>query len=172
MKLTNYMRDAFVRAAMLDVPAIQYDDKIRALAMKTALAQLPAKVAAIYNDPKTREHIETTWVNLKGACITLSVPGACGDGTHRTGVEAACKALVEADAAQKEARGSLERRLRAVAYGVTTRKALVDALPEFEKYLPADEPAAIKTLPVIANVVSDFVKAGWPKGKKPAKVAA
>ena len=58
------------------------------------------------------------------------------------------------------------------ALGASTRKGLADALPEFEKYLPADEPAAVRSLPVVANVVADFVKAGWPKGKQPARAAA
>jgi hypothetical protein len=48
---------------------------------------------------------------------------------------------------------------------VSTRKALVDLLPEFEKYLPADEAKAIASLPAVANVLSDFVKAGWPKNQ-------
>ena len=75
----------------------------------------------------------------------------------------------EMDASNK-ARKALAEKLRAVAYSVTTRKALAAALPEFEKYLPPDDAAAIRTLPVVANVVADFVKAGWPKGKKPATV--
>ena len=44
-----------------------------------------------------------------------------------------------------------------------TRAALAAALPEFEKYLPADEPKALRSLPSMANVASEFVKAGWPK---------
>ena len=62
---------------------------------------------------------------------------------------------------------SLREKLHGCAYAVTTRKALVDLLPEFEKYLPADDASVCRTLPVVQNVVSDFVKAGWPKdGKK------
>lgn len=36
-------------------------------------------------------------------------------------------------------------------------KATIDSL------MPEDEQQACKTLPAIANVVSDFVAAGWPK---------
>jgi hypothetical protein len=38
-------------------------------------------------------------------------------------------------------------------------------LPEFEKYLPEDEAQAVRALPVVTNVVADFVKAGWPTKK-------
>ena len=65
----------------------------------------------------------------------------------------------------------LETKLMAAANSCTTRKALVELLPEFEKYLPADQAAACKTLPAVANIMADFVKAGWPKdeAKKGAK---
>lgn len=48
----------------------------------------------------------------------------------------------------------------------TTRKQAAEVLPEFEKYLPEDEPKALRTLPALANVAADFVKAGWPKNAK------
>jgi hypothetical protein len=99
LKLTNYMRDAFVRAVMDDVPR---------------------------------------WLE------TL-------------------EALVKKKDHDEELRADLHAKIKAVAYSVSTRKALADALPEFEKYLPADDAKAIRTLPVVANVVTDFMKAGWPK---------
>jgi hypothetical protein len=84
--------------------------------------------------------------------------------------QAEVDALAEKASADKAARAVLSQRLRAVAYSVSTRKALAEALPEFAKYLPADEAEAMRTVPVIANVVADFVRAGWPKDKrKPAQ---
>lgn len=73
---------------------------------------------------------------------------------------------------QQQTRSALKDRLRSVAYACSTRKALLAALPEFEKYLPEDEPAALRTLPVVANVVADFVKAGWPKAAAPRQASA
>lgn len=43
-------------------------------------------------------------------------------------------------------------------------KALRAAMPEFAKYLPEADKAPDRSLPVVANVVSEFTKAGWPKG--------
>ena len=49
------------------------------------------------------------------------------------------------------------------------REALAAMLPEFEKYLPSETPALDRTVPAVANVVTDFMRAGWPKGQaKPA----
>ena len=45
-------------------------------------------------------------------------------------------------------------------------------LPEFEKYLPADEQKALRSVPVVANLVADFTKAGWPKDKAARKEGA
>jgi len=42
---------------------------------------------------------------------------------------------------------------------------LTDAIQEFENYLPEDEAKAARSLPVVTNVVADFVKAGWPTKK-------
>lgn len=47
----------------------------------------------------------------------------------------------------------------------TMREAFVRAAMQD---VPADEPKALRSLPALANVAADFVKAGWPKGRKPA----
>lgn len=163
MKLTNTIRDAFVRAAMDDVPSIDYDEKIRAEAMKAAVALLPAKVRAAWLDKEARQFIATNYLTVGNTSV--SAPGV-GTNEWREKLRGVCAELVAAEGIQREQRGNLRARLKAVAYSVSTRKALADALPEFEKYLPADEAAALRTVPVIANVVAEFVQAGWPKGGK------
>jgi hypothetical protein len=171
MKLTNTIRDAFVRAAMADVPKIDYQEKTIKVVMDDAVSQLPPKVRAIYKDKELSRFIFVYGKYFGNSYV--SVP--CGDKGFKLTADAAAKVaeIKESDEAQDKNQKELSQKLHAVAYACSTRKALVDALPEFEKYLPADEAAACRTLPVIANVVSDFVKAGWPKGaKKPALKAA
>ena len=63
----------------------------------------------------------------------------------------------------------LRDKLTGAINACTTRKQAAEAIPEFEKYLPADEPKALRSLPALANVAADFVKAGWPKGQKAAR---
>jgi hypothetical protein len=172
MKLTNNIREAFVRAVMADVPAIDYAEQIRKLVHEDAISQLPPKVRAIYKDAATAHFVNVThWSQYTDTSV--AVPAGRGT-SFKLSVETKAKVdeLQAQGKDQRTKRNDLKARLEAVAASVTTRKALAEALPEFEKYLPADEAAALRTVPVIANVVADFVKAGWPKGSKSKQVAA
>ncbi len=172
MKLTNYMRDAFIRAAMQDVPSIDYMEQARAFLQAESIEQLPPKVRAIAKDKNLRHFLNTAGCHVDSVGY-ISV--LCGRGDDfKPSAEAREKlSAISADAAkQKKTESELRSKLKAVAYSASTRKQLAELLPEFVKYLPADEATAIRSVPVVANVVTDFVKAGWPKGKKPAAVAA
>lgn len=170
MKLTNTIRDAFIRAAMNDVPNVDYTEQIRKVACDDAVAALPPAVRKLWNDKATRN-----FLNLNHATygrVSVAYPSDTKYGEARKlspSAETAVTELADKAKAEKSARDSLQSRLRAVAYSMSTRKALAEALPEFAKYLPEDEAAALRTVPVIANVVADFVRAGWPKDKAPAK---
>ena len=164
MRLTKVIRDAFVRAAMADVPQEDYQAKIHKLIQDDAIASLPPKVKAIAQDKELRHFLKTESHFISGYnCSNVRVihPEYQRSPSVNTQVEAM---LVEL-ANQVEKRKELRSKLQATADAVTTRKALVDLLPEFEKYLPADEAKAVATLPAVANVLSDFVKAGWPKNQ-------
>ena len=166
MKLTNTIRDAFVRAAMQDVPSTDFTEQIRAAVMADAVDQLPPKVRTIYKDKALSQYVRTDWVANR---LPQSVSVPCSRDQKFKLSEKAAALVADLQArknAQDEQHTALRDRLKAVAYSVSTRKALAEALPEFEKYLPADEAAALRTVPVIANVVAEFVKAGWPKGAK------
>lgn len=164
MKLTNMIRDAFIRAAMDDVPRVDYSEQIRTIALADIADQLPKKVRAVWDDTSLRHWVKTQWRIYGG--VSMSVPCVDSDKTMLRGeARLEIEKLKKADDKQHDQRRELERKLKGCAYSVTTRKALVVLLPEFEKYLPADEPAALRTLPVVVNVVADFVKAGWPKGE-------
>jgi len=169
MKLTNTIRDAFVRAAMDDVPNGNFQDQLNKLVMDDAVAQLPPKVRALWSSSELRPYVKTH--NPYRLKSNTYIPAL--DEEFKLSETAAKKydELVAAMSAEQESRKELRSRLRSVAYAASTRKQLVDLLPEFEKYLPAYEKAAIRTLPVVANVVTDFMKAGWPKGGKLAKAA-
>ena len=168
MKLTNYIRDAFIRSVMADVPSVDYDEQISKAFREAAVSLMPPKLRAMLKDKDCEPFINYEYRGTKSMRRNLSVPSSRHSEDFKLPADAvaAIDALIDKSAAQSVQRSDLERKIRGVAYGVTTRKALADALPEFVKYLPADEPAAIRQLPVVANVVADFVKAGWPKGGK------
>jgi hypothetical protein len=163
MKLTNYIRDAFVTAAMQDVPKIKYDEQIQKLAHDDAVSQMQPIVRSAYcAHPEWFNHCRKWMVNS----IIVRVPSP--ESTEIRFTEAAQKEIDELIAKSREQEAQhdkLRSHLKALAYGCTTRKALAEALPEFEKYLPAEEPKATRNLPAIANLVADFTKAGWPKTK-------
>lgn len=160
MRLTNYMRDAFVSAAMDDVPAEDFEGQAQALLVKAAVSCLPPKIRAIYDDPDTRDFLCHT--QLPYGFNYTYVPGL---GALPAGTQEKYAGLKEKQKEQDARHRELTGQLHGVAYSARTRKALAALLPEFEKYLPADDSAACKTLPAIANVTADFAKAGWPKDK-------
>lgn len=166
MKLSNYIRDAFVRAAMDDVPQIDYDKQAADLVQADFVEQMPPKIKAMYRDKELRGWLGTETVCTPGRLSNVCVYGKALTVTPGTATK--LSELSDSKMTQDKQRLDLKQRLRAAAYSVTTRKALVALLPEFEKYLPADEQAALRTVPVVANLVTDFVKARWPKGEKAA----
>ena len=162
MKLTQTLRDAFILAAMRDVPSIDYREQAQKLAQADLCAQMPPKVMAVYKDTELRTYLKCEyWHGTPRRLPSLSLYGK-GILQLTTQCMTGLGKIADAHVAQEDARSSLESKLRAVAHSVTTRKMLAEALPEFAKYLPADEPAAVRSLPVVANVIADFKKAGWP----------
>lgn len=165
MRLTNYQRDAFIRAVMDDVPKKDFDERIRKAAVEAQLKTMPKEAVKLWNDPETRGWLEQTSVVVGGISVYVPCRSGSSYSALRDRLYTELKPLADEALEHSNMLARLRERLRQVAYSVTTRKALAAALPEFEKYLPADDVAAVKTLPVVANVVADFVKAGWPKDK-------
>lgn len=166
MKLTNYLRDAYITSVMRDVPYEAYEDQIHKQILDDAVAQLPAAVKVVWKDPKLQGYIELSSVSPVARTGCVQVPCLGSKNFKLTGAAMTrVLELVNLRDEQSSHLNSLRTRLRSIAYGCTTRKALAEALPEFEKYLPKEDETS-RNLPVIANVVSDFVKAGWPKGVK------
>lgn len=176
MRLTKHIREAFVRAAMNDVPTVDYGAQAQALAEKTLIELMPASVKKLLKDKDAELWINKEWVYMPRHFSSFSGYCPIGESSiisqRRPEVWAKIGDLHAKHEQQREKLAQLRRKLEGCAESVTTRKALAELLPEFEKYLPADERAAIKTLPAVANVVADFAAAGWPKSTKPAKKAA
>lgn len=174
MKLTNTLRDAFVRAVMADTPAVDYVEQIRKMARDDIFRGMPRKLKTALDDPELKDMVKasaTLHLGERPGVPSISVGALPGDWNYKWTLSDKAKVaindLADKRAAQIKTRDSLESRLRAVAYACSTRKALAEALPEFAKYLPPEE-AVLRSLPVVTGVVTDFVKAGWPKDQKKA----
>lgn len=174
MRLTNTIRDAFVRAAMQDVPKQDFDAPAQKAFEDGMKKIMPKEIADIIKKGGPAcDWIHFDYISTPPELSNYrsAAPRGCGYGWMKTNAQQLWNELEgfsQKKLIQSKQREELERKLKNVAYSCTTRKQLVDALPEFEKYLPEDEAIAIRTLPVVTNVVAEFVKAGWPT-KKAAK---
>ena len=168
MKLTNYIRDAFVSSVMNDVPTIDYAEQAFKVFMPAYLATLPKSVQDNWNDPAAREYIRTSYTYL---CNQSFIVPSMGHNNVLKPVSVADKlgAINALHKAQSDSMSSLRAKIKGAAYACNTTKQLRELLPEFERYLPAEEEKTLRSLPAVQNIVADFVKAGWPDKKKGVK---
>ena len=174
MRLTNFLRDGFIRAVMHDVPKIDYEEQAQKMAREAIKAKFNKAFPGLdYDKVGESGWFESGSVDLPRYINNIYAKPSCGYGMLKSDEKlwAKLEALGAKKREQDERMTSLETRLKGVAYACTTRKQLEEALPEFSKYLPEEEAKAAKTLPALANVLSDFVAAGWPKQNQ-GKIAA
>lgn len=163
-RLTNDMRDTFVRRVMDDVPQVDYEQQVRDAVNKAVMSALPKQVKTLYENAETSGYVNVEHVSCQDPYMSFSLP-VRNQASLRAIVNDTVSPFQDGWRQQKKQRQDLTDKVRAVAYHCATVKALQDAFPEFAQYLPKDERDATRNIPMLANVVADFVKAGWPKGK-------
>lgn len=156
MKLSKLTKEAIIRAIWNEVPEV--DHKARKVAIQAALVELfTPKVKALY---KTQPGaLKTVY------CRPLGSSDMSYEDRHVTVAdltEEQIDSVLEPYTEEDRARGEACNKLRDLVMGCSTRNQLVKLLPECEKYLPA-EASTDRTLPVVANVIADMTKLGWPK---------
>lgn len=169
------MRDVFVAAVMDDVPKTDYETAIRDAAQKAALAAMPPAVKKLYAAEETKPWVRTEYIHLndrnglpEGQYMSFTALPCMSESELVNAIETATEGLCKAWCAQSEKHDTLRNTLRVAANRCATTTQLAEALPEFAKYLPQSEAEATRNLPAIANLVTEFTRAGWPKGKKAA----
>lgn len=177
MRLTTSDREAFVRAAMDDVPEVDYGEKIRKLVMDHLHKTVPQELQEVI--VKYPEWFEARRINTpdgvpdfntKLTCRYVSVGELLKDAP---GTLEKVRELAREAKTQSAKRTELRRSLSGAIAGVNTLKQALEILPEFAKYLPQERDGkVIRSMPVIANLVADLTAAGWPKGKQNAKKTA
>ena len=156
MKLTNYDREAIVRAIMLDVPKI--DKEKRGVAIQAAIVKaMSPECRKLYNKAPDalRTHFVGDLISEYGRREVVR-----GDVLDST-----VKEILAPYHAEDRALYETRIKLAAAIKACTTLKGLQTRLPEFKKYFPNQDPKSTN-LPAIANVVADLSKLGWPKGSK------
>lgn len=160
MRLTNSIRSAFVQSVMNDVPSVDYTELMQKEANRIGRAMMPPEIAAVYD--KYPDWFEPEWAKIGQWCGYGPFPHKRA--AFRAEDIQAMDRLGQLKAEQNQAHGRLRNQLEQAAASATTTKALAEMFPEFAKYLPAEE-TKTRNLPAIANVVADFMKAGWPKNQ-------
>lgn len=160
MRITNPIRQAFVSSALNDVPQIDYDEKIRSLVNKKT---------TVYLEKAGIESIDSARLNTNYVYVgnqSFFVRGVTTNEAYFISTDKEIQGLSESNKLQRASLQQLKTLLESSIAVCTTRKQVITALPEFEKYLPAADPVKTTNLPAMANVLSTFVKAGWPKNQK------
>lgn len=168
MRLTQYDRDAFVRSAMEDVPQIDFDAKAQKLVLEHLTKVIPIDLQnAIV---KYQLWFDTNTVLMPSSLqnfATRMIPDQRNyrNLDHFPELLAKVTEIAQQKSEQDEKRRELERKLRGAIGACGSLKQATELLPEFVRYLPADRDGvkACRQMPVIANLVSDLMNAGWPK---------
>jgi hypothetical protein len=129
--------------------------------LKSALTHCPPKVKALARDNSLRGFLKTERVYVTGTDIRTAYYGDCPD----LKADVLLAKLVAGRKAQESACKELSNQLDGAVAAANTREQLLKLLPEFGKYLPAEH-VTPRSVPVVTNIVTDFMKAGWPKDQK------
>ena len=153
MKLTNYIRDTFVRAVANDVPEVKFP--LAAKIQELALEKMDQTLRVVWENEKFRHILSKTHISQAADYGHYNKYVFLGDVKESDIIGDLIKAA--------EARATAISKVRQVAYACTTLKQLRQQLPELEKYMPDEAGKVTKNVPMVLNVVEDLKKAGFPK---------
>ena len=157
MKITKYDKQTIVKAIMADVPKPDKTKRLEEIQATIVKAMSPMVRKVFKEIPGALRTYHVGDLTYNGNWDSrIVVVGDVTDGM----MDAILKPYKDED----DAIDAAHNKLRNAIDSCTTRKALMDRLPEFEKYFPT-EAAPTKNLPALANVVADLSKLGWPKSK-------
>ncbi len=152
MKLTNYDKEIILRGITRDLPEIDDSAAIQAALVK---AMSPA-CRKLYNTaPSALRTIYKT--NYQVFQPKHSHNYIAGDADEVTALAPFL--------AKREARSATLRKVDAAVKACNTLKQLLERLPEFSRYAPAEVTKAKNEL-VVVNAVAELSKLGWPSGQK------
>lgn len=190
MKLTKLHKQAIVQAIMDDVPSCKRDfnEEFRKLVVADMIEQaqkISPHLVALLKDPSLRSFA------CSGYDTALPESYRDDSGNYRRAwdagissvkvyngyqcspaVFAKAKELMDDGILEKDRLTALRTKVEGAVNACTTRKQIMERMPEFEKYLPEEvKSGSDRNLPAIANLAADLIKAGWPKSE-PRLVAA
>jgi hypothetical protein len=171
MNLTKKLRDQIVHSIMADMPFDDGAQAARDAALDAAVALLPPKVRAVWDDPDIRGFVVRRVVYAEAGNLSVEVPvneetfwGNTGrkDRMIRLFGEGGAEAFELAAKSvnqKREDRDALKSRLNAALASVRTVKAFREAYPDLAKYAPA-EPEKVANLPATTDLMDTLKAAG------------
>jgi len=157
MKIDKYTRQAIVKSIMADVPRPDKAKRRTDLQAAIVKAMSPAVRKVFKECPRALQRHNFGDMIYDG-CVWDTRYVVVGDV-----VEATLEELAKPYKAEDNAFRDAYSKLQGAIESCTTRKQLMDRLPEFEKYYPTETAPMSRNLPALANVVADLSKLGWPK---------
>ena len=171
MNLTKKLRDQIVHSIMADMPFDDGAQAARDAALDAAVALLPPKVRAVWDDPNIRGFVATRSVYTPEGVFGVDAPinehTFWGNGNRRErmvrvfgedGADAFDQAARDVQQRQGD-RTLLKSRLNAALASVRTVKAFCEAYPDLAKYAPA-EPEKVANLPATTDLMDTLKAAG------------
>lgn len=174
-RLTNFVREAFIRSVMNDIPNVDYQADATKIAQEAVLTAFKKRFSAM-SELDLAEAKSERWLSDRGYFSLptpfnyCTVPGAgCSNMEFLKTLDGGriwnrLENLANSQKLQNARNEKLRADLKAVVYSCTTVKSLKEKLPEFSKYLPNDSsaPTSVGAL-TVTNVAQQFRDAGWPK---------
>jgi hypothetical protein len=169
MRLNKYDKQAFVAAALDDVPLEDFDAQAQKLWNETVKAGLP--VDLLNTITKYPNWFSVSYIDMPGTLSNFAtVFKEAGDSRNQWQSKfpelfAQIKDLEAKKRTQSATLERLRQQLEGAIGQCSTLKQAVSLLPEFVKYLPQDRDGdkQCRQMPVVANLVTDLINAGWPK---------
>lgn len=165
MKLTNTLRLAFVNAVIDDVPQVDYRELVQKRVDELTWAELPTKLKEVCSDPECRPYLrfaQSSPVYAGYYTVWSKYPHITNAISLKLEIDIEVLELIAADKEQNAKFEKLRDSLTGLANSCSTVKQLADRAPELAKYLPK-EADPTKNLPVVSNVITSLMQAGWPK---------
>lgn len=156
MKLTKMTKQAIVRAIWNEMPEVDHTARKETI-QKALVALFRPEVKVVYD--RCPDALKSVYHHIVGYVLPHEERHLVVADLTNEQINAAVEPFVEEDRQRRAVKDKLE----ALVMGCSTRNQLVKLLPECEKYLPAGE-STDRSLPVVANVIADMAKLGWPKG--------
>lgn len=176
MRLTKIHRQAFVNAVMQDVPKVDYSQQFRDRVWEDMIESAPPKLAEVLKDKSLAHYAlhpyhsaTSSWTGVY--CYDIAPVQTYKEYMPSEKAVKELRRICELAEKQRRERDEMQAKIAAAIEGCSTRKDALKAMPEFEKYLPAEEPPKTKNLPAVANLAADLIKMGWPKGGQKAVAA-